>query len=318
MSNVRRAEGVIGATATLGLIDYIHTQGGAVLADSLVENVAVLFRASRAKIQNTVALLVDLGIVEMRGEHVASFEKVERPDALGARLVDYVLAEHHQPDFSDLLLLVDGTNEIWVDAKRAPGRHLGIGALLVDIGVFHRDRLTSTTWRVGDQYADRFIQAAARLNEAFSLGTLSVDDLQRRLTQSAEAGLRAEEWVVRFETSRLKDHLLRRQIRRISDRHADAGFDILSFRDRSSIAHNWFIEVKSFAGSPRFYWTANEIECAKRKGERYVLYLVDRSQFQREDYEPHVIRGPYGFFFGPEAPSSWDVTATEYRMSAIT
>lgn len=307
---------MIGASATLGLIDYIRSHGGAVAAGSLVENVAVLFRASRAKIRNTIALLDDLDIVEVRGDQVSSSEEVERPDALGTRLVDYILTEHLQPGLGDALLLVDGANEVWVDAKRAPGRHLGIGALLVDVGVFHRDRLTSTIWRVGDQYAARFLQAAARLNDALSLGTLSADDLQRRLTENAEAGLKAEEWVVRFEMGRLKDHLLRRQIRRISDRHADAGFDVLSFRDRSSIVHNWFIEVKSFVGNPRFYWTANEIECARREGERYVLYLVDRSQMQRKEYEPRVISGPYEFFFGPEAPSGWDVVAAEYRMSA--
>ncbi|MYJ74150.1 MAG: DUF3883 domain-containing protein [Gammaproteobacteria bacterium] len=212
-------------------------------------------------------------------------------------------------------MLVDGKDEVWVDAKRAPGRHLGIGALLVDVGVFHRDRLTSTTWRVGKQYADRFVEAVARSNDALSLGTLSADDLQRRLAESAEAGLKAEEWVVAFERSRLKDHPLRRQIRRISDRHADAGFDVLSFRDRPSIVHNCFIEVKSFVGTPRFYWTVNEIECARREGERYALYLVDRSQMQRQDYEPRVIRGPYEFFFGTETSSGWDVLATEYRMS---
>lgn len=316
MSSGRRAEGVIGASATLGLIEFIHSHGGAVTADSLVENVAVLFRASRAKIQNTIALLDDLGIVDVHGDEVSSSEVVEQRDALGARLVDYVLAAHLPPSLGDALLLVDGSNEVWVDAKRAPGRHLGIGTLLVDVGVFHRDRLTSTTWRVGEQYADRFVQAVAQSNDALSLGTLSADDLQKRLAESAEAGLQAEEWVVRFERSRLKDHLLRRQIRRISDRDADAGFDVLSFRDRSSIVHNWFIEVKSFVGTPRFYWTVNEIECAKREGERYALYLVDRSQMQDQDYEPRVIRGPYEFFFGPEAPSGWDVIATEYRMSA--
>lgn len=316
MSNARRAEGVIGASATLGLIEYIHSHGGAVAASSLVENVAVLFRASRVKIQNTIELLDDLGIVKVRGDQVSSSEVVERADVLGARLVDYVLAERLAPTLGDALVLVDGTDEVWVDAKRAPGRHLGLGALLVDVGVFHRDRLTSTTWRVGKQYADRFVEAVARSNDALSLGTLSADDLQRRLAESAEAGLKAEERVVAFERSRLKDHPLRRQIRRISDRHANAGFDVLSFRDRSSIVHNCFIEVKSFVGTPRFYWTVNEIECAKREGERYALYLVDRSQMQRQDYEPRVIRGPYEFFFGPETPRGWDVLATEYRMSA--
>lgn len=315
MSNARQAEGVIGANATLGLIDYIHSHGGTVTTDALVKNMAVLFRASRVKILNTITLLNEVGIVNMHDGQISSSEVVKRPDVLGARLVNYVIEEHLPPGFGNALILADGTNEIWVDAKRAPGRHLGIGALLVDLGVFNRDHLTSTTWRIGNQYADRFVQAVARSNEALALGTLSAKELQRRMVENAEAGLKAEEWVVRYEKDRLKDHLFRRQIRRISDRHTDAGFDVLSFRDQSSIVHNWLIEVKSFVGAPRFYWTANEIECAKREGERYVLYLVDRSKIRLHGYEPFVIRGPYEFFFGAEAPSCWDVVATEYRIS---
>ncbi len=316
MSTGRRAEGVIGANATLGLIDYIHSQGGTVAPDALVENVAVLFGVSRAKILNTISLLKDLGIVEMHDEWISSSEVVPGPDVLGARLVDYIIGQHLLPGLGDAMLLAEGTDEVWVDAKRAPGRHLGIGALLVELGVFHRDCLTATNWRIGAQYAEQFVQAVARSNDAFAQGTLSADDLRRKVEENLETGLRAEEWVVSFEKSRLKEHPLRRQIRRVSDRHAGAGFDVLSFRDRSSIAHNWLIEVKSFVGVPRFYWTANEIECAEREGERYVLYLVDRSQMQLQDYEPHVIPGPYEFFFGADSPNDWDVVATEYQISA--
>ena len=314
MSIERRAEGVVGASATLGLIQYIHTHGGTVAPDALVENVAVLFGASRTKLLNTLALLEDVGIVEMRDEWVSSSDMVAGPAVLGARLVDYVVEQHPPHSLGDAMLLAKGGAEIWVDAKRAPGRHLGIATLLVELGVFRRDRLTSTTWRIGAPYADQFIEAVARSNDAFALGTLSADDLQRKVRENLEAGLRAEQWVVTFEKNRLAKHPLSRQIRRVSDRHVDAGFDVLSFRDRSSTGHNWLIEVKSFAGVPRFYWSANEIECARRAGERYVLYLVDRLRMQLTGYKPRVITGPYAFFFGSDSPEGWKLTANEYRI----
>ena len=315
MSIGKRAEGVIGVKSTLGLIDYIHNQGGMVAPDVLVENVAILFGVSRAKILNTITLLKNLGIVEMHNGWISTSEAVVEPKALGERLVNYVVEQHLVPGFGDAMLLAEETGEVWVDAKRAPGRHLGIGALLVELGVFHRDRLTSTNWRIGKRYTEQFIQAIAKSNDNIALGMLSSDDLRQKVEENLEAGLKAEEWVVSFEKNRLKEHPLRGQIRRVSDRHANAGFDVLSFRDRSSIAYNWLIEVKSYVDVPRFYWTTNEIDCARRQGERYVLYLVDRSQMQIEGYEPRVITGPYEFFFGTDLPNGWDMVANEYRIS---
>ena len=284
--------------------------------NALVENVAVLYGTSRTKVLNTVALLEDLGIVAMRGKMVASVELVAEIDVLGDRLVEYVIEEHLPLGLGDAMLLAEGTDELWVDAKRAPGRHLGIGSLLVELGVFHRDRLTSPNWRISERYSEQFVQAVARSNEAFALGSLSARELRRRVEEDFDAGLRAEEWVVNFERCRLVGHPLRRQIRRVSEQHADAGFDVLSFRDGSSVGHNWLIEVKSFVGTPRFYWTGNEIECARREGARYVLYLVDRARMQAQGYQPRAIREPYRFFFGPDRPIGWDVVATEYRISA--
>ena len=315
MSSGRRAEGVIGASATLGLIDYIQSHGGMVAPDELVENVAVLFRASRAKVFNTITLLDDLGIVEIRDEWVVSSSVVAGRDVLGARLVEYLVGQHLPPRFGEAMLLADGSDEVWVDAKRAPGRHLGIAPLLVELGVFLRERLTSLHWRIGDRYVAQFVGAVARANDAFPLRARSAEDLRQKMDEDLERGLSAERWVVTFEKSRLEGHPLREQIRRVSDGHADAGFDVLSFRDRASIAHNWLIEVKSFAEVPRFHWTANEIECARREGERYALYLVDRLQIHRTDYEPRIISGPYEFFFGPDSSHGWNMVADGYRVS---
>ena len=314
MSIRRLSEGVLGASTTLGLINFINDRGGIVEPELLIENIAVLFQASRTKIKNTISLLADVGIFKVSDGRISSLEVIAELEPLGTRLVDYVIENHLPPGFGNAMLLSESGNDVWVDAKRAPGKQLGIATLLVELGVFRRDRLTSPNWHIGKQYRDKFIQAVARQNETFSLGTLSAIGLQRKMKHNLEAGLRAEDWVVDFEKSRLESHPFKDQIRRISDEHVDAGFDILSFRDRKSLTHNRLIEVKSFVGAPSFYWSANEIERARQEGERYILYLVDRGKMQVEGYKPREIRGPFEFFFGSETPRDWEVVANEFRI----
>jgi len=45
----------------------------------------------------------------------------------------------------------------------------------------------------------------------------------------------------------------------------NAGYDIQSFNDNKSIIIDKFIEVKSYEGTPYFYWSKNEVEVAKLK-----------------------------------------------------
>jgi hypothetical protein len=49
-------------------------------------------------------------------------------------------------------------------------------------------------------------------------------------------------------------------------------------------------------GSPGFYWSLNEINVAKEKGESYSLYIVDSVKIEDDDYEPSEVRNPYLIF----------------------
>ena len=315
MSTERRTEGVIGASDTIALIDYIQDEVDKLTIDLLVENVVALFGGSRTKVRNTISLLTEVGVLQIRDEFVQSSTTVSGVGALGTRLVDFVLKQDNSIRLGNSIRLTKDPPEMWVDAKRAPGREIGIAALLVDIGVFQRERLVSPNWRIGEQFSKQFIRAIAHSNDAFVQRARTAEDLESQMNANHEAGMIAEEWVVCFEQERLSDHPLRNQIRRISDIQVDAGFDVVSFRDESSVSHNWLIEVKSFVGMPRFYWTENEVARAKREGERYVLYLVDRRRMQLEDYKPYMITGPYEHFFGTESPRGWTIDPSEFRMS---
>ena len=61
---------------------------------------------------------------------------------------------------------------------------------------------------------------------------------------------------------------------------------------KHSLFHDRFIEVKSFMGTPTFYWSKNEIETSRIKGRSYFLYLINRGEMNKSDYIPIVIQNP--------------------------
>ncbi len=122
---------------------------------------------------------------------------------------------------------------------------------------------------------------------------LSQETLKKIIANQEAGGELAEEWVVKFEQERLQNHSLVKTIRRISLLDVAAGFDVVSFNDEASMKINRLIEVKSYAGKLQFYWTKNEIKTAQLRGDKYFLYLVDRSKMDEKDYEPEVIQNPF-------------------------
>ena len=116
------------------------------------------------------------------------------------------------------------------------------------------------------------------------------------------AGEIAEKWVVNYEKKRLiasgLDSKLLRKVKRISQTHAKAGFDIVSFESETSKSPDRFIEVKSFNIQPRhFFWTDNEITKAREFTENYFLYIVDRDQIEKENYNPIIVKNPFEEIF---------------------
>ncbi len=111
-----------------------------------------------------------------------------------------------------------------------------------------------------------------------------------------QAGHEGEQFVVRFEIAARSEHPLRDLIRAISAEDTGAGFDVLSFETDTVLLHDKFIEVKSYADTPMFYWSAGEISAAAELQERYWLYLVDRGRMHEHDYVPETIQNPHSHF----------------------
>lgn len=101
--------------------------------------------------------------------------------------------------------------------------------------------------------------------------------------------------------------------RRISEVDVTAGYDIISYDSVKSKETDRFIEVKAISTSG-FYWSKNEYETAKLKGETYYLYLVDLHKINQPDYMPEIVQNPAVAIMESEA---WLVEAQSYSIRHI-
>lgn len=141
---------------------------------------------------------------------------------------------------------------------------------------------------------------------------LSIEQLKRQLEDNALAGEKAELFVLSFEKVRIGQPLCDK-IKRISEIDASAGYDIVSFNSPESQVPDRFIEVKAVSSSG-FYWSKNEYEIAKLKGEMYYLYLVELSRVSVPGYVPEMIQDPAANVMTSD---SWFVEAQSYHIKRV-
>jgi hypothetical protein len=145
----------------------------------------------------------------------------------------------------------------------------------------------SGSLEISERYEAIFIQVQKEKKRKMSL-----DALKKQLERQELQGEAAEEYVVEYEKARLLSILLANNIKRISSIDVAAGYDIVSYEDGKSVQYDRFIEVKSYAGQPHFYWSKNEIEVATLYADKYYLYLVDSGRVKECGYSPTIIRNP--------------------------
>lgn len=140
-------------------------------------------------------------------------------------------------------------------------------------------------------------------------GGLTFQEFKRIQEIKHEHGEQAEIFVETYEKKRLQDHPQQEKIKKISHLKVDAGYDVISYNSLESSELDRYIEVKSFARKPEFYFSKNELRVAEARGSKYYLYLVDRIRFERSGYEPLVIQDPYRTIFQSDGwkkdPQSW-------------
>ena len=140
----------------------------------------------------------------------------------------------------------------------------------------------------------------------------SIAMLKKQLEDNEIAGEKAELFVLSFEKRRVGPPLCE-NIKRISEIDASAGYDVVSFNSCQSQAHDRFIEVKAVSSSG-FYWSRNEYEIAKFKGEQYYLYLVELSRINDSGYAPEMIQNPASAIMNA---NEWFVEAQSYHIRRV-
>ncbi len=121
----------------------------------------------------------------------------------------------------------------------------------------------------------------------------SSEELGKELEDRARRGREAEEFVVAYERRQRSGHPQCDQIHRISEENVEAGYDVASYASDESAELDKFIEVKSYLGAKRIYWSRNEQKKAEKLGTAYFLYLVDSDRIQEPGYEPEIIANPH-------------------------
>ena len=101
---------------------------------------------------------------------------------------------------------------------------------------------------------------------------------QEYFKEKKELGDIAEEIILNYERNRISKLGHKPEaacVRKISKTNVSAGYDIESFDGKSkSMIFDRFIEVKgSGKATVRFIWSTNEIEVAKKVGEKYWIYF---------------------------------------------
>ena len=141
---------------------------------------------------------------------------------------------------------------------------------------------------------------------------ISLEQLLRQQEDQSKRGSEAEEFVLRLERNRIpsKAH----KIKRISDFDVAAGYDIVSYAAECSDKYDRFVEVKCYLGKPHFYWSENECDTAKRKGDKYILCLVDYARIGEPGYQPQYIQDPYHAVFSND---NWLVNTASYKIQKV-
>lgn len=259
-----------------------------------------------------VAFLQYLGYIENDGEIVTTTDKYASIDSkeksvVISSLVEECITKLTEEGLFDKEGLVFDAEQGHLSIRRSafPLAYASIRNFLTIAGVLERE--FNGEIGISDSYEQEF---SARLRSRKDKFTL--EQLMERQKEQSRRGLEAEEFVVRFERNRIP--LKAYKIKRISDFDVSAGYDIVSFADESSGIYDRFIEVKSFIGTPHFYWSENEVDVAKLKGDRYVLCLVEYERMKDPEYEPIFIVNPYEKIF---SDNTWLVNTSSYKIQKI-
>lgn len=201
------------------------------------------------------------------------------------------------------------TNRIIFQNGLLPLEYSAIRNTLVNQGFFDVIRSSvKTVFYLADDYIVLIRNRIRNQKKQFTL-----DQLKKRIEENEIAGELAEEYVLKFEKKRLPESFSER-IQIVSSIDVSAGYDIVSYNSKTSTEIDRFIEVKAISQRNGFYWSANEYDVARLKGESYYLYLVKLACVDDDSYEPLIICNPASSIMNSD---DWLVETDTYHIRSI-
>ena len=196
----------------------------------------------------------------------------------------------------------EAKNQFFIHVNSIPLRYMGLAMLMEQTGEFER---------IGNR--EYFIGIKNYNEEIKKKPLVTIEELQKKLERDIECGEQAELFAWRYEETRLKRSGINREPLRVSSIDVMAGYDIVSYESKSSDSYDRFIEVKAISNSG-FYWSRNEYETAKLKGDRYYLYLIDLKRTGDSEYAPEIIQNPVINVMGTDG---WFVEPQSYHIKRV-
>lgn len=257
-----------------------------------------------------IAFFQYLGYLELEGDKVIPLEKVQgmaslaRAEFIAQIVKDCIKVLSYGGIFDTECTEYDvETGRLSIKCSAFPLTYAAIRNFLTYAGVL--ENRSDGGINVSVDYENEFSKLLRARREKFSLKQL----LERQKKQN-ERGLGAEEFALAMEKKRLPQKA--RHIKRISDFDVSAGYDIVSFVNDKSPRFDKFIEVKCYLGTPHFFWSENEVDTAKIKGDKYYLCLVDYEKMKSDpEYSPEWIQNPYDVIFSND---QWLVDTASYKV----
>jgi hypothetical protein len=259
-----------------------------------------------------IAFLEYLGLVKVAENSVIpadalnQFAEKSRADTV-CEVVKLCLAKMIEDGIFDQDTLVFDADKGRLSIKRSafPLAYAAVRNFLTTAGALEKEQ--NGEIGVSDYYESDFAKDLKERRKKFTL-----EQLLKQQEEQSKRGLEAEEYVLGLERSRVarKAH----KIRRISDFDVAAGYDIVSYASESSDKYDRFVEVKCYLGKPHFYWSENECDTARQKGDKFVLCLVDYARIGEPGYQPEYIQDPYNIIFSAD---NWLVNTASYKVQQI-
>lgn len=253
----------------------------------IYNNISKYFNCSAKVLVSTIDLLKYAELIEQTSVNKFYLKNNICIDNLEVIFIKNILKKIQDEEEQDLIGLGDIKFSLkygyYINRTSIKLKYSALRNVLIEFNFF---KINKDNLLIQDMYIDDIKMLIKK-----SKNRTTLNQLKEILKKQEENGELAEEYVLNFEKRRLCSNK-KKLIKRISEIDVNAGYDLCSFNNDESLEYDRFIEVKSFDKEIYFYWSNNEIETAKKFGNKYYLYLVDRSRILDENYIPDIYVNP--------------------------